>query len=494
MMSLPERAEDSKFSAGQSSHSGERETEASYSEQTDSRSKHLKASLLSSVLTSTLSIFGTHSDSFSSEKKVAKSRNYGWTTAVKRVVSGGSMRRLQERLLGTCRADALSLTGEIWLLGKCYRFSPEESSSGGDPSNSYAEFLEDFSSRIWITYRKGFNAIGDSKFTSDVNWGCMIRSSQMIVAQALLFHHLGRSWRKPLEKPYDPKYIEILHLFGDSEACAFSIHNLIHTGKGYGLAVGSWLGPYAMCRTWETLIRTNRDQVDQDKGEEVLPMVLYVVSGDEDGERGGAPVVCLDVASRLCSNFSKVQSGWAPILLLVPLVLGLDKVNPRYIPFLKETFTFPQSLGILGGKPGASTYIVGIHDDKALYLDPHEVQLAVDIKQDNLEADTSSYHCSIVRHLPLDQIDPSLAIGFYCHDKGDFEDFCTRASELGEKANGAPLFTVAQSLLPAKPIYHQDPLADNIGDSSNSGIGESFGVENYNDIGSHTGEDEWQIL
>lgn len=47
----------------------------------------------------------------------------------------------------------------------------------------------------------------------------------------------------------------------------------------------------------------------------------------------------------------------------------------RYIPLLKETFTFPQSLGILGGKPGASTYIAGVQDERALYLDPHEVQL-----------------------------------------------------------------------------------------------------------------------
>lgn len=46
----------------------------------------------------------------------------------------------------------------------------------------------------------------------------------------------------------------------------------------------------------------------------------------------------------------------------------------RYIPLLGATFTFPQSLGILGGRPGVSTYIVGVQDDKAFYLDPHEVQ------------------------------------------------------------------------------------------------------------------------
>lgn len=46
----------------------------------------------------------------------------------------------------------------------------------------------------------------------------------------------------------------------------------------------------------------------------------------------------------------------------------------RYLPLLAATFSFPQSLGILGGRPGASTYIVGVQDDKAVYLDPHEVQ------------------------------------------------------------------------------------------------------------------------
>lgn len=34
---------------------------------------------------------------------------------------------------------------------------------------------------LWLF--TGFTAIGDSKYTSDVNWGCMLRSSQMLVAQ-----------------------------------------------------------------------------------------------------------------------------------------------------------------------------------------------------------------------------------------------------------------------------------------------------------------------
>lgn len=129
-------------------------------------------------------------------------------------------------------------------------------------------------------------------------------------------------------QPLDKEYIDVLQLFGDSEASAFSIHNLLQAGKGYGLAVGSWVGPYAMCRTWEVLARKKNDL-----GEPPLPMAIYVVSGDEDGERGGAPVVCIEDASKRCSEFSSGLAVWTPLLLLVPLVLGLDKVNPRCATF-----------------------------------------------------------------------------------------------------------------------------------------------------------------
>ncbi|XP_061359700.1 cysteine protease ATG4-like isoform X2 [Gastrolobium bilobum] len=391
------------------------------------------------------------------------------------------MRRVHERILGSSRTDISSSDGDIWFLGICHKVSQQDS-TGVDTSNVFAAFEQDFSSKILITYRKGFDAIGDSKYTSDVNWGCMLRSSQMLVAQALLFHKLGRSWRKTVDEPLDKEYIDILQLFGDSEASAFSIHNLLQAGKDYGLAVGSWVGPYAMCRTWEVLARNLRET--NDLGKQPLPMAIYVVSGDEDGERGGAPVVCIEDASNRCSEFSRGLAAWTPLLLLVPLVLGLDKVNPRYIPLLQSTFKFSQSLGILGGKPGASTYIIGVQNEKAFYLDPHDVQPVVNINGDNQEPNTSSYHCNVIRHIPLDSIDPSLAIGFYCRDKDDFDDFCSRASKLAEESNGAPLFTVAQSRRFSMQVTGNDASADNSGFQDD--------VDLVNDAGTH--EDDWQLL
>ncbi|KAK7374438.1 hypothetical protein VNO80_07868 [Phaseolus coccineus] len=452
-----------------------------------SDSKFPKVSLWSSIFTSGFSVAESFSESSASEKKAVHSRSSGWAAAVRKVVTSGSMRRFHERVLGSSRTDISSSDGDIWLLGVCHKISQQESTGGVDTSNGLASFEQDFSSKILVTYRKGFDAIGDSKYTSDVNWGCMLRSSQMLVAQALVFHKLGRSWRKTVDKPVDKEYLKILQLFGDSEASAFSIHNLLQAGKGYGLAVGSWVGPYAMCRTWEVLARIQREK--NDLGEPPLPMAIYVVSGDEDGERGGAPVFCIEDAFKHCSEFSRGLAAWTPLLLLVPLVLGLDKVNPRYIPLLRSTFKFPQSLGIMGGKPGASTYIIGVQSEKAFYLDPHDVQPVVNISGDTQEPiSTSSYHCNVMRHIPLDSIDPSLAIGFYCRDKDDFDDFCSQASKLAEESNGAPLFTVAQSRSFSKQVSSNDVSGDNTGFEEDTFLG----TDHVNDTGAN--EDDWQLL
>ncbi|CAO2838330.1 unnamed protein product [Amaranthus hypochondriacus] len=391
-------------------------------------------------------------------------------------MASGSIRRIKENMFGFCKSSVVSSTSNIWMLGVCYKL---DDAIGGDPvtSSGFAAFVEDFSSRILMTYRKGFDPIGDSKYTSDVNWGCMLRSSQMLFAQALIVHRFGRSWRKNVNKQVEQGYLEILHEFGDFEESAFSISKLLEAGEGYGLAAGSWVGPYAMCRAWETLVKV--------KINKLLPMAVYIVSGDEDGERGGAPVVCIEDVYICCHEHSGGAADWMPILLLVPLVLGLDKLNPRYVPLLGATFTFPQSLGILGGKPGVSTYIVGVQDENAFYLDPHEVQPVVNIMKDQAEVDTSSFHSNVIRQIHLESIDPSLAIGFYCRDKDDFDDFCSRASSLANESNGAPLFTVTKS--------RNTPRTSN-----QCGIDETREDDSYdilhsnNDEGAH--DDEWQLL
>lgn len=137
-------------------------------------------------------------------------------------------------------------------------------------------------------------------------------------------------------QPASQEYLQILQSFGDSlsESCPLSIHNMLEVGKPYGLAEGSWLGPYALCRTLEALALVDRERRLDGSSKGALPFAVHVVSGDADGERGGAPVLCVEDVARLCSEWGEEPEEWSPVLVLVPLVLGLDKVNSRFVALL----------------------------------------------------------------------------------------------------------------------------------------------------------------
>jgi cysteine protease ATG4 len=88
-------------------------------------------------------------------------------------------------------------------------------SGNGEDGGWPSAFLDDFEARIWLTYRSNFPLIPKSEdpkalsamslavrfrsqlvepagFTSDTGWGCMIRSGQSLLANALVMLRMGR--------------------------------------------------------------------------------------------------------------------------------------------------------------------------------------------------------------------------------------------------------------------------------------------------------------
>ncbi len=63
---------------------------------------------------------------------------------------------------------------------------------------------------------------------------------------------------------------------------------------------------------------------------------------------------------RVCSfSLSCVFSANGPVLILVPLRLGLESLNPLYVPLVQAVLRCPACVGIIGGSENASLYFVG---------------------------------------------------------------------------------------------------------------------------------------
>jgi hypothetical protein len=160
---------------------------------------------------------------------------------------------------GTCCLGACS---SVWLLGVCYaasedgRLQPEVScqargarrnvpathmhdeAGGVHPCGSHVQVIErlrdDFRSHIWVSYRRGFTELGG--FSTDVGWGCTLRTGQMLAVEALLRHQLGRAWRHREGSPPPRALLRVLSLISESQAeqAALSIHSICSRGKLYG--------------------------------------------------------------------------------------------------------------------------------------------------------------------------------------------------------------------------------------------------------------------
>ncbi|TFK32623.1 peptidase family C54-domain-containing protein [Crucibulum laeve] len=228
------------------------------------------------------------------------------------------------------------------------------------------------------TVRRPWNWGGEKSWTSDSGWGCMLRTGQSLLANALMHLHLGRDWRRP---PYPihtadyATYVQILTWFLDTPApdAPFSVHRMALAGKELGTDVGQWFGPSTAAGAIRTLVQA-------------FPEAGLGVSVASDGMLFQSDIFAAshtDLGSRSPKRHGKGGSttwGDRPVLLLLGIRLGIDGVNPIYYETIKQLYTFPQSVGIAGGRPSSSYYFVGSQADNLFYLDPHHARPAIPLR------------------------------------------------------------------------------------------------------------------
>ncbi|KAH8313707.1 hypothetical protein KR067_010589 [Drosophila pandora] len=297
-------------------------------------------------------------------------------------------------------------------------------------------FRRDFYSRIWMTYRREFPTMNGSNYTSDCGWGCMLRSGQMLLAQGLICHFMGRTWRYDSESQLHSTYEDNMHKkivkwFGDSssKSSPFSIHALVRLGENLGKKPGDWYGPasvsYLLKHALEHAAQENAD-FDNISIYVAKDCTIYLQDIEDQcsvPEPAPKPNVPWQQAKRPQAEVSKTehQQHWKALIVLIPLRLGSDKLNLAYAHCLKLLLSTEHCLGIIGGKPKHSLYFVGFQEDRLIHLDPHYCQEMVDVNQENFSL--NSFHCKSPRKLKSSKMDPSCCIGFYCATKSDFDNF-----------------------------------------------------------------------
>nr|XP_017512740.2 cysteine protease ATG4A isoform X2 [Manis javanica] len=243
----------------------------------------------------------------------------------------------------------------------------------------------------------------------------MLRCGQMMLAQALICRHLGRDWNWEKQKEQPKEYQRILQCFLDRKDCCYSIHQMAQMGVGEGKSIGEWFGPNTVAQVlkklalfdeWNSLaVYVSMDNTVVIEDIKKMCCVLPL-SADTAGE---SPPDSLNAL-----NQSKVTSAccpaWKPLLLIVPLRLGINQINPVYVDAFKECFKMPQSLGALGGKPNNAYYFIGFLGDELIFLDPHTTQTFVDTEE-NGTVDDQTFHClQSPQRMNILNLDPSVAL------------------------------------------------------------------------------------
>lgn len=301
------------------------------------------------------------------------------------------------------------------------------------------EFSEDLYTRLWFTYRYGFPIIERDKngpspvslgsflrgtldmqnmgkgFTSDSGWGCMIRTSQSLLANAFISLKLGRDWRLTNSSEEDIEiHWNIVEQFADIAEANYSIQNyVLYAAKYCGKRPGEWFGPSNAAKSIQKLC--------EEKSGQNLENNLKVYISTDSGDIFDDEILKLSKDDNL--------EAFTPILILCGVRLGVQTINPVYWDFLKFLLNLPYSVGIAGGRPSSSHYFFGYQSDSLFYLDPHVPQSAIlldetgHINANERQRIMESIHSEKLRKIHIGKIDPSMLIGFLIKSKAEYDAF-----------------------------------------------------------------------
>ncbi|CAL1293230.1 unnamed protein product [Larinioides sclopetarius] len=333
----------------------------------------------------------------------------------------------------------------VWILGKEYNIQ--------DNDDDFQKMNEDIKSRIWFTYRKQYPPIGDTSWTSDSGWGCMHRCGQMILAQAFVLRYLGRAM------------------------------------MGYLMEkrIGQWFGPNTIVQVLKKLIEDDPDtdivlHVSMDNmviKSDIRKLFRRKSTGSFDPESQST--------ENSCSSISQCDTGEhlnefassdkeTPVVLTIPLRLGLSEILPSFFDRLKEVFKLKQFIGMIGGRTNHASYFIGYVGNELINLDPHTTQ---PYRENGM--DDQTYHCDNPSRMKFSDLDPSTALCFYFENDVDFLDWCEKVRKDVLEPEKDAIFELLEKRIPMVPYVDIDDEED------------MYAPLNHNER-IYTSDDEFELL
>lgn len=263
-----------------------------------------------------------------------------------------------------------------------------------------------FGKILLFTYGKNFPQITNYKtkkvYTSDTNWGCMLRCGQMILSRCIyrllkskdmdtkdaLYYTFSLFSNYPIKKDNLHNYFHnmlnkynllIKEIEGENNNkqikeffSPFSIKTICDFGELSGRAAGEWFSDVNMTNIFKKIT----DYYELFTSSELNLKIMNFQS-------------CIEIQDILntCFIAKKYEKGNEKFiklnhklyyfdkmgLIFVNVRIGLDKIPKEYYPGIKELFNLKECIGIIGGKTRQAHYFIGYNDDddSLLYLDPH---------------------------------------------------------------------------------------------------------------------------
>ena len=273
------------------------------------------------------------------------------------------------------------------------------------PVHEYDERKKYEGSLFWWTYRYDFPEIKPYCITSDAGWGCMLRSAQMMLSHALRIHFKSRHWKpepSTLKAREDDFVASLMTWFADFPSkteSVYSLHNMCAAGLAkYEVLPGEWYGPGTACYVMRDLVALHQQQQSNifrvhvsSEGTIYKDLVFElmtkdaakkIISKQQDEKKHEQEQVIVEPFHPLDPDIPELAElnlndlEWdTSLLLLIPLRLGLDSFNEKYVQSVAQIFSLPQSVGILGGRPRGARWFYGAYADGSKILGKGAISL-----------------------------------------------------------------------------------------------------------------------